>query len=115
MDKQAFKKRTRAFSLRIIHLVEALPDEQTSSVFGRQLLRSGTSVGANYRAACRGKSRADMKYKLSIVEEELDESLYWIQLLIDAGLVKEERVTPLLEEGEEILSMVVSSIQTLRE
>lgn len=76
MDEHAFKKRTRAFSLRIIHLVESLPDGQTSSVLGRQLLRSGTSVGANDRAACRGKSRADMKYKLSVVEEELDESLY---------------------------------------
>jgi four helix bundle protein len=114
MNEQAFEERTQEFSLRIIHLVQALPKGRISSVFGRQLLRSGTSVGANYRAACRGQSRADMKAKLSIVEEELDESLYWICLLIDAEIVDESRVHPLLKEGEELLSMVVSSIRTLR-
>jgi len=115
MNERQFKKRTRRFALRVIQLVEALPESRTASVLGRQLLRSGTSVGANYRAACRGRSRADMKAKLGIVEEELDESLYWIRLLVDAGIIAEHRVDALLDEGEALLSMVVSSIRTLRD
>lgn len=115
MNERQFKKRTRRFALRVIQLVEALPESRTASVLGRQLLRSGTSVGANYRAACRGRSRADMKAKLGIVEEELDESLYWIRLLVDAGIIAEHRVDGLLDEGEALLSMVVSSIRTLRD
>lgn len=115
MTERQFKKRTRSFALRVIQLVEALPERRTASVLGRQLLRSGTSVGANYRAACRGRSRADMKAKLAIVEEELDESLYWIRLLVDAGIITEHRVDALLDEGEALLSMVVSSIRTLRD
>jgi len=113
--ERQFKTRTRSFAHRVIQLVEALPERRTASVLGRQLLRSGLSVGANYRAACRGRSRADMKAKLAIVEEELGESPCWIRLPVDADITAGDRVAPLLDEGEELLSMVVSSIRTLRD
>lgn len=80
-------------------------------MIGRQLLRSGTSVGANYRAACRGKSRADVIAKLSIVEEEVDECLYWMELLIGAGIMPAERLQDLMREGDEILAMTIASIK----
>jgi four helix bundle protein len=94
--------------------VEALPQSRTASVIGRQLLRAGTSVGANYRAACRGKSRADMKAKLAIVEEEADETLYWLRLLVEAELIAPSQVASLQQEADEILAMTVASIRTLR-
>ncbi len=87
MNELEFKNRTRTLALRIVKLVEALPKTRTTDVIGRQLLRCGTSVGANYRAACRARSVADVIAKLGIVEEEADETLYWMQLLIDAGTV----------------------------
>ena len=114
MTEQEFKVRTRQIALRIVRLVESLPRSDTAGVIGKQLLRSGTSIGANYRAACRGKSRADLVHKLSIVEEEADESLYWIELLIDAKLVLERKVVPLVNEINEVLAMTVASIKTLR-
>jgi four helix bundle protein len=83
-------------------------------VLGNQLLRSGTSVGANYRAASRAKSKADFIAKMGIVEEECDESLYWMEMLADAGLVDIARMAKLMKEGDEILSMVVASIRTAR-
>ncbi len=114
MNPEEFKKRTKAFGLRIIRLVESLPDTRTSRVIGNQLLRSGTSVGANYRAACRAKSRADFISKMGTVEEEPDESLYWMEMLVEAGLVKPVKVGELIVEGNEILSLVVASINTAR-
>ena len=114
MTEQEFKDRTKQYALRIIRLTEALPRGRLASVIGRQLLRSGTSVGANYRAACRGKSRADVIAKLAIVEEEADECLYWMELLIDSGLIPEHRITDLMQEGDEIVAMTVASIRTLR-
>src|SRR5262245_35345450 len=86
MDEQLFKERTKKLALRVIELVEALPQGRTADVIARQLLRSATSVGANYRAACRGKSTADVMAKLAIVEEEADETAYWLELLIEAPL-----------------------------
>jgi four helix bundle protein len=109
-----FKQRTRGIALRVIRLVEALPKTRTADVLGRQLLRSGTSIGANYRAACRGVSRADVISKLGDVEEEADESLYWLELLIDAGIVSAKRLQQLTKEVDEILAMTVASIRTLR-
>jgi four helix bundle protein len=114
MTEQEFKHRTKQFALRVIRLVEALPRGQVAHVIGRQLLRSGTSVGANYRAACRGRSRPDMIAKLAIVEEEADESLYWMELLIEAGLLPAEKLRMLMREADEILAMTVTSIKTLR-
>jgi four helix bundle protein len=114
MTEQEFKRRTRQIALRIIKLVEALPRSAAGDVIGKQLLRSGTSIGANYRAACRGKSRRDVLHKLSIVEEEADESLYWIELLIDAKLIAAKRVAALSGEINEVVAMTVASIKTLR-
>lgn len=114
MDEQAFKTRTKKLALRIIKLSESLPKNTTANVIGRQILRSATSVGANYRAACCAKSTADMIAKLSIVEEEADETLYWLELLVEANIVPEERLVPLMEETNEIVAMIVSSIKTLR-
>ena len=82
MTEQEFKQRTKQIALRIIRLVNSLGRSTVADVLGKQLLRSGTSIGANYRAACRGKSRADVLHKFSIVEEEADESLYWIELIL---------------------------------
>ena len=106
--------RTKQLALRVIQLVETLPQSETGRVIGRQLLRCGTSVGANYRAAKRAKSRADMLNKLKIVEEEADETLYWLELLVDANLVAADKLRPLMREVEEVLAMTVSSIKTLR-
>lgn len=115
MNAVELKKRTRAFALRVIRLVEALPKTRTADVIGKQLLRCGTSVGANYRASCRARSQADFVAKLGIVEEESDETVYWIELLIETGLVEQHLVTNLLDEANQIISIVVSSIKTARE
>jgi four helix bundle protein len=111
MNKEDFLKRTRAFGLRVIHLVETLPRTQTAQILGRQLLRAGTSVGANYRAAVRAKSRADFISKMGTVEEEGDEAIYWME---DAGSIKSVAVADLVDEGDQILSIVVASIKTAR-
>ena len=114
MTETEFKHRTKQIALRIIRLVNALPRSAVSAVIGKQLLRSGTSIGANYRAACRGKSRPDVAHKLAIVEEEGDESLYWIELLIDANLVGEQKVAKLSSDISEVVAMTVASIKTIR-
>jgi four helix bundle protein len=112
MTQAEMKKRTKEMASRIIRLVESLPETRTSKILGGQLLRSGTSVGANYRAACRAKSTADFIAKLAIVEEEGDESIYWIELLVESKQVKIELVESLLDECNQILSIVVSAIKT---
>lgn len=114
MTKEQFKKRTKEFALRVISLVEALPRRKVAGHIGGQLLRSGTSVGANYRAACRARSRREIASKLGIVLEEADESLYWMELLIDAKLMKAGRLGALMKECDEIIAMTVASINTLR-
>ena len=114
MTAEQMKLRTKAYAIRIVKLVDALPNTRTCSRLSRQLLDAGTSVGANYRAACRAKSRADFINKLRIVEEECDESLYWMELLIDTGSVKASRVQALMNEGAQILAIVVASAKTAR-
>ncbi len=114
MTEQEFKDRTRRLALAIVRLVEELPRTRTADVLGKQLLRSGTSVGANYRAACRGLSTADVLAKLGDVEEEADESLYWMELLVESGAVSAGRVTHEMKEMDEILRMTIASIKTLR-
>ena len=106
--------RTRAFALRVVRLVEALPRNRTADVMGEQLLRCGTSVGANYRAACRARSRKEFVAKLGIVEEEADESIYWMELIADAGLIDRQRLTPLLDEADALLAITIASIKTAR-
>jgi four helix bundle protein len=114
MTEQEFKDRTKQIALRVIRLVESLPNTHSAQIIGKQLLRSATSVGANYRAACRGKSTADILHKLAIVEEEADESLYWLELLIESEIVTEKKLSVLMSDINEIVAMTVSSIKTLR-
>jgi four helix bundle protein len=114
MTPEELKKRTKDFALKIINTVESLPKSKTGDVIGRQLLRSGTSVGANYRSACRARSSADFISKMTIVEEEADESIYWMELLIEGGLLDKQRLNSNISEAKELLSITVSSINTAR-
>jgi len=114
MTTNEMKARTKSFALRIIKLVEALPSNRTADVIGKQLVRSGTSVGANYRAVCRAKSNADFMAKMGTVEEEADESAFWLEVIIESGLMKEELVKDLIDEANQIVAITVSSINTAR-
>jgi four helix bundle protein len=114
MDQEELKPRTKFFALGIIQLVASLPKDRTTTVLGGQLLRSGTSVGSNYRSACRAKSLADFISKMSIVEEEADESLYWMELLIEAGIEISIKMDALMKEAGELLAITVASIRTAR-
>ena len=114
MNPEELKQRTKAFALRVVRLCERLPRSRVADGITKQLFHSGTSVGANYRAACRAKSPADFIAKTGIVEEEYDETLYWMGLLIESGLVDDKPVADLLGEANEILSIVVASIKTAR-
>jgi four helix bundle protein len=114
MSREAMKQRTKQYALRIIRLVCSLPRTQLARHIGGQLLRSGTSVASNYRAACRGRSRAEFLSKLGTVEEEADESLFWQEVLIESGVVKARLLAELMRGGNEILSIVVASRKTTR-
>jgi four helix bundle protein len=114
MSVEQLKARTQLFALGTIRLVSDLREYPTTQIIAKQLLRAGTSVGANYRAACLAKSRADFISKMKIVEEECDESLYWMELLIESGQGPMKAVHRLRREAKEILSIVVASIKTAR-
>jgi four helix bundle protein len=114
LTPEELKKRTKQFGLRVIRLVENLPKTKTASTIGGQLLRCGTSVGANYRAACRGRSKAELIAKLGVVEEEADESAFWIGTLVEAEIVKIGSVRQLHAEADELTSIMVKSRQTAR-
>jgi four helix bundle protein len=114
MDAEELKKRTRIFALNIIRLVQSFPYQNATNIIGRQLLSCGTSVGANYRAACRAKSGADFVVKLKIVEEECDEAVYWMELLAAMQLGNTASIEALTEEAGQILSIVIASIKTAR-
>jgi four helix bundle protein len=114
MTREDMKARTKTYANRVVKLCAALPGNWIAQTLGKQLLRSGTSVGANYRAVCRAKSNADFINKLRVVEEECDESLFWMELLVDNGLVEGTRLRDLMKEGDEILAIVVSSAKTAR-
>src|SRR5471032_2718069 len=105
MKNNDLKQRTKAFALRVISMSEALPKKMTADVLGRQIVRSATSVAANYRSACRGKSRADFIAKMGIVEEEADESCLWLELITEAALHT---------EASELTAIAVASIRTAR-
>ena len=115
MDAEDLKRRTKAFAIRIIRLVEALPNTSTARVIGNQLLRSGTSVEANYRAACRARSQAEFIAKIGVVEEEADESVYWLELLIEATVMPPTKVQDLLDEANELTAIFVASGRTAKE
>ena len=114
MEPPDLKERTKAFAIRVVKVTEALPRTRAGHVIGRQLLRSATAVGANYRAARRAKSPADFIHKMSIVEEEVDESAYWLELLVDTDIVAESRLADLMKECDEITAIVVASINTAK-
>ena len=111
---EELKKRTKVFALDVIRFVGALPRARTADVIGRQLLRCGTSVGANYRAACLARSKADFVSKLGIVAEEADEARYWLELLVESGMCTEDRTADLMREAAELTSIVLASIKTAR-
>lgn len=108
------KERTKSFALNIIKMAEKMPRNTTSYILAKQIIRSATSTGANYRAACRARSRADFISKMGIVEEETDETLYWLEIIVASGQAGSDQVEYLVKEGNEILAMVVSSIKTAR-
>jgi four helix bundle protein len=114
MTREEMKSRTEAYANCVVQLCAALPANWIAQTLGKQLLPSGTSVGANYRAVCRAKSTADSINKLRVVEEECDESLFWMELLVDNNLVKASRLRGLMQEGGELLAIVVASAKTAR-
>ena len=114
MDKKVLKGRTKQFALRVIRLIEALPRTQTARVIGNQLLRSATSVAANYRAVCRARSQADFVHKLGIVEEEADESPFWLEIVVETNLMPAARVQDLIQEADELTAIFVASRKTAK-
>jgi len=114
MNEADLKRRTKQYGLRVIKLVESLPGTTTARTIGNQLLRSGMSVGANYRAACRGRSKADFIAKAGISLEEADECLYWMELLQEANIIPVEKLSNLMKEGDELVAIFTASIKTAR-
>jgi four helix bundle protein len=112
MTELELLQRTKQFALRIFKLVGALPQTIQGRAVAAQLIRSGTSVAANYRAACRARSKLEFVAKLGVVEEEADESAFWLELIIETGLLNPRKVTPLLAEAGEIVAMMASSKKT---
>src|SRR3989339_695953 len=114
MDKVELKLRTKKYALRIIKLVRALPKDFIGRAIGNQLLRSGTSVAANYRAACRSRSKAEFIAKIGVVIEEADESIFWIELIIESGLINKKLVESLLKESDEICAIMIATCNSTR-
>ncbi len=115
MNKNNLLDRTKQFALRTIKLSQAIPKTTEGIVIAKQVIRSGTSVGANYRAACRSRSKHDFISKLSIVEEETDETIFWMEILVEAGIIKKELLNDLMEEANQILAIVVKSKITTKQ
>jgi four helix bundle protein len=114
MNEDDLKRRTKQFALHIIGLVGSLPGTAAGRTIGNQLIRSGTSVGANYRSACRGRSKPDFVAKAGIALEEADESLYWMELLAESGTVPLEKLKELMKEANELVAIFTASIKTAR-
>ncbi len=114
MDKVELQQRTRAFVLRVLHMCAKLPPTDLARIISKQVMRSATSVGANYRAACRARSKADFLSKINIVEEESDETHGWLELLVDSGLVPATRMEDLLREANELTAIFAASGRTTR-
>jgi four helix bundle protein len=115
MTPDEMKARTKAFALRVIKIVDSLPGTTSARVLGGQLVRCGTSVGANYRAVRRAKSSRDFINKLKIVEEEADESVYWLELIAESGMIKPQRLAEITREANEITAIIVATIKRARE
>src|SRR5262245_12386259 len=114
MTADQLKKRTKTFAVAIVRFAASLPRDPITEIIARQLVRSGTSIGANYRSSCRAKSRPDFVAKLTIAEEEADETLFWLEILVDASIVRRDAVEALLDESEQLLRIFVASIKTAR-
>ncbi|HKR95586.1 MAG TPA: four helix bundle protein [Candidatus Angelobacter sp.] len=114
-QSEQLRERTKSFALRIVRLFRSLPKSTEAQVMGKQLLRYGTSVAANYRAACRARSRAEFVAKLGIVLEEVDESVLWIEMLIDLEILKEQRSAQLLDEARQLTAIFTASRQTAKQ
>ena len=114
MTERELKDRMRSFAIRIIKMVESMPRSVASDAIARQIVRSGTSPVANYRAACLGKSKKDFLNKLKMVEEELDETGLWPDIIMETGMLPRYRVLPLYNESLELLKIIVSSILTVQ-
>lgn len=114
MTPEKLKQRTKQFALRCIKVTEALPKSRTADVLGKQLLRSATSVAANYRSACRGRSKPDFISKLGIAIEEADETLYWLEMVVEAGLMSEAKLKDLMHETDEIIAILTASSRTAK-
>ena len=108
------KQRPKHFAVRVVRLFRALPRTADGQVLGRQLLRSGTSVAANYRAVCRARSRAEFVARIGIVVEEADETVFWLELLVEVGLIKKSQMENLLREANELLAIFAASQRTAR-
>jgi len=114
MNSEDLIKRLKKFALRIINLSENLPHNNTGNIIGKQIIRSGTSAGANYRSACLAKSNKDFLNKLKIVEEELDETIYWLEIIEESASIKPELLRDLINENKELFKIIVSSITTMK-
>ncbi|MFC1668217.1 four helix bundle protein [Chlamydiota bacterium] len=114
IKKKDLQLRTKSFAIFVIKFVMSLKQYSPTDVISKQLLRSSTSVGANYRAACRARSTADFISKMGIVEEEIDESIYWFELLVECNIIEYDSIKPLLLEANELLSIIVASIKTAK-
>jgi len=108
-------ERTKAFALKIIQLYSSLPKSAEAQVIGKQLLRSGTSVGAQYREACRARSRSEFISKIESGLQELEETIYWIELLMEGGIDTEARLKPVLHEARELVAMLTASVKTVKQ
>jgi four helix bundle protein len=108
------KDRTKQFALRMMRLYSALPRREEARIIGRQMLRSGTSVGANYRAACRARSKAEFVAKLGLVLEEADETVFWLELLQESSLISAQKLAPLVQEARELTAIFVTSVCTAK-
>jgi four helix bundle protein len=111
---EQLRDRTKAFALRVIRLFRSLPGNTDTQVLGKQLLRCGTSVAANYRAVCRARSKAEFVARLGIVAEEADESVLWLELLIESGIIKSDMTVALLKEAKELAAILTASRETAR-
>jgi four helix bundle protein len=114
MTPDELKQRTKTFSIEVVKFARKLPHDIATEHVARQLARCGTAVGANYRASCRAKSGADFVSKMTTVEEETDETLYWLEVLVDSDTLPRRAVATLMDEAEQLLRIVVASIKTAR-
>jgi four helix bundle protein len=114
MNQEQMKMRTKEFAKQVINLCRQLPNTREGQLIGNQFFRAGTSVGANYRAACRARSKADFISKLAIVLEETDESLYWLEILAENKIVNPNLLTTLMKEARELIAIFISSLNTAK-